>query len=121
MNRQQIGVTDFAREGVTVSTIQRIAVRKLGVALGLPLQNGEEAEAVPGILMHILERANEAGGEPPLPQPPDQTLVTNLQGFSGNQQVVEVAGNVEELIKYYQDCSQAAEVIRERMPALGAT
>ena len=45
------------------------------------------------------------------------TLVTNLQGFSGNQQVVEVAGNVEKLIKYYQDCFQATEVIRERMPA----
>ena len=117
MNRPQIGVTDFAREGVTVSASQRIAVRKLGAALELPLQNGEEAEVVPIILQRILERANEAEGEPPIPQPPDRTLVTNLQGFSGNKQVVEVAGNVEELIKYYQDCSLAAEVIRERKPA----
>ena len=117
MNRQQIGVTDFAIEGVTVSASQRIAVRGLATALGLPIQNGDEVEAVPRILMHIREQAHAAGGEPPLPQPPDQTLVTDLQGIPGNQQVVEVAGRVEELIKYYQDCSQATEVIRERMPA----
>ena len=116
MNRQQIGVTDFAIEGVTVSASQRIAVRGLATALGLPIQNGEEVEAVPRILMHIREQAHAAGGEPPLPQPPDQTLVTDLQGIPGNQQVVEVAGKVQELIKYYQDCSQATEVILERMP-----
>ena len=117
MTRQQIGVTDFAREGVTVSVTHRVAVRKLGEVLKLTVEIGQEAKAVPDILKHILERANEAGGEPPLPQPPDQTLVTDLQGIPGNQQVVEVASRVEELIKYYQDCSQATEVIRERMPA----
>ena len=117
MTRPQIGVTDFAREGVTVSVTHRVAVRKLGEVLKLTVEIGQEAKAVPDILKHILERANEAGGEPPIPQPPDRTLVTNLQGFSGNQQFVEVADNLEELIKYYQDCSLTAEVIRERMPA----
>ena len=73
---------------------------------------------MPGILMRIREQARAAGGEPPLPQPPDQTLVTDLQGLSGNQQVAEVAGSVEELIKYYQDCSAAADTTKERLPLL---
>ena len=118
MTRQQIGVTDFAREGITVSVSHRIAVRRLATASWAYLcKTVRRLDAVPRLLTHILERANDAGGEPPLPEPPDRTLVTDLQGISGNQQVVEVAGNVEKLIKYYQDCSQATEVIRERIPA----
>ena len=117
MTRQQIGVTDFAEEGVTISAIQRIEVRRLATALELPIQNGEEVEAVPSILMHIGEQAHAVGGEPPLPKPPDQTLVTDLQGISGNKQVTDVAKRVDELIKYYRDCSEAADTAIERLPS----
>ena len=114
MNRQQIGVTDFAREGVTVTPTQRISVRAIGRSIGLHLNGGEEAEAVPSILTRIREQARAAGGEPPLPEPPDPTLVSRLQGLSGNQQVVEVANNAEGLVKYYEDCTAVADTARER-------
>ena len=47
LNQQQIGVTDFFSEGVIVSAVQRIEVRKVASAMGLPAKSGEEAEAVP--------------------------------------------------------------------------
>ena len=115
MNRQQIGVTDFAREGVTISATQRLAVRRVGTAIGLPLKGGEEAEGVPSILMRIKERAHAAGGEPPLPESPDHTLVTGLQELFGNQQVAEVADKADELINHYLSCSAAADTAEDRL------
>ena len=117
MNRQQISTTDFAREGVTVSVNHRMAVRRVATAVGFPLQSGEEAEALNSILARITEQAVAAGGDAPLPQPPDNSLVIRLQGLTGNQQVVEVADNAEKLIEHYQAWTEASKTIQERLPA----
>ena len=117
MTRQQISTADFAREGVTVSVNHRMAVRKVATAMGFPLKGGEEGEALTSILARLTEQAIAAGGEAPLPQAPDNTLVVRLQGLTGNQQVVEVADNAERLTEQYQAWSEASKVIQERLPA----
>ena len=117
MTRQQIASTDFAREGVTVSVNHRMAVRRIATAVDSPMKNGEEAEALGSILARITEQSNSAGGEAPLPQTPDNSLVIRLQGLTGNQQMVEAADNAEKLIEQYRAWSEADRVIRERMPA----
>ena len=48
MTQQQIGVTEFFTEGVIVSIVQRIEVRRVASAMGFSAQSGEEAEVVPG-------------------------------------------------------------------------
>ena len=68
LNQQQIGVTDFFSEGVIVSVAQRIEVRRVASAMGLPAKSGEEAEAVPVILEHLQGEAQAAGGEAPPPR-----------------------------------------------------
>ena len=57
LNQQQIGVTDFFSEGIVVSAAQRIEVRRVASAMGLPAKSGEEAEAV----VVILERLQSEG------------------------------------------------------------
>ena len=116
MTRQQIGVTDFAREGVTISVNHRMAVRKLATATGFTLQGGKEGESLGDILAHIRDQANAAGGDTPLPLRPDNSLILNLLGTTGNQQIVEVADRADELIVQYQAWSEAAKVIQERLP-----
>ena len=116
LNQQQIGVTDFFSEGVVVSAPQRIEVRKVASAMGLPAKSGEEAEAVVAILERLQTEAQAAGGEVPLPPQPDTTIVRELRELAGNRQIVEVAEKADTLIDRHRDWSSAGEAAKERFP-----
>src|SRR6266566_4547195 len=87
---QQIGITDFYSEGITISSLQRIGVRKLITEMGLTVKQGEDAEAIPIVLKRLAELATDAGGNPPLPERPSTVLIEHLQSMSGNEQFVAV-------------------------------
>ena len=116
MTQQQIGVTDFFSEGVTVSVLQRIAVRKVASAMGLLTSSGEEAEVVPMILECLQSEAQDAGGDAPLPEPADTTIVRELQELAGNHQIVRVAELADVLIANHGEWLTAGEAARERLP-----
>ena len=84
--QSQIGVLDFVSEGVTITAGQRLAVRKVITTLNVPLKAGEEAEALPATLSKLIGLAKNAGGDPPLPQPPSRLMLDELQALSGNEQ-----------------------------------
>ena len=116
LNQQQIGVTEFFSEGTIVSTPQRIEVRKVASAMGIPARSGEEAEVVPVILEHLQSEAQAAGGESPLPDPPATTMVREFRDMAGNRQIVRVAEQADTLIAHYREWSAAGEAARERLP-----
>ena len=116
LNQQQIGVTDFFSEGVVVSAPQRIEVRKVASAMGIPAKSGEEAEAAVAILERLQIEAQAAGGEAPLPAQPDTTIVRELRDLAGNRQIVEVAEKADTLIDCHRDWSSSGEAAKERFP-----
>ena len=116
MTQQQIGVTEFFSEGVIVSAIHRIGVRKVASAMGLSVKSGEEPEAVPVILERLQGEAQGAGGQAPLPAHPDTTIVRELREMAGNQQIVGVAEQADILIARFVDWSRAGKSARERLP-----
>ena len=118
MNQQQIRATDFFSEGVVVTVRQRIEVRRVASGMGLTVMSGEEAQAVPILLARLADEAQSAGGQAPLPAPPDATLVRRLREnlAGGNQQIVDVAENTDALLAFYRDWTEAAETARQRLP-----
>ena len=116
LNQQQIGVTDFFSEGVVVSAAQRIEVRKVSSAMGLPVKSGEEAKAVVAILECLQSEALAAGGEAPLPAQPDTAIVSELRQLGGNRQIVGVADKSDTLIDQHRVWSAAGEATQERLP-----
>jgi hypothetical protein len=116
INQSQIGVLDFFNEGVTVTAIQRIGVRKLISDIGLPLKQGEEAEAIPLVLQQLITLAGEAGGEPPLPVRPDPTFIQDLQALSGNEQFVAVYDQRQKLLDSHREWTQCKVQRAQRWP-----
>ena len=95
MTHRQIGVTEFYIEGVVVTAVQRIGVRKVASAMGLPAMSGEEASAIPRMLERLQTEAHSAGGEAPLPERPDTAIISELRETTGNRQIVAVAEQAE--------------------------
>lgn len=114
--QSQIGILEFYNEGVTVSAIQRIQVRKLIADLGLPVKNGEEAQAIPRVLQRLVDLGAEAGGAPPLPEPPSTVFIEDIQALAGNEQFVKVYEQREALLNSHTSWTKAKELKEERIP-----
>ncbi len=111
---QQIGITDFYSEGITVSSIQRIGVRGLIASMGLTIKPGEEAEAAVKMLNRLIELSAAAGGNPPLPERPSTASIEQLQSMSGNEQLVAVYERREGLLNCFKTWMQASEKNKQR-------
>jgi len=113
----QIGVIDFVSEGLTVSVTHRMGVRKILTELGLQFNPGEESDVLPVALDRLIEFADGAGGEPPLPQRPSTTTVVQLRALSGNEQLLAVYDRRDELSQNLNAFNRATEQIAQRKPA----
>ena len=116
MTQRRVATTEFVIEGVTISVRDRIAVRRVGSELGMAVNNGEEPEAIPLILERMRSQAEVAGGDAPLPESPEQTVVAQLRELVGNHQVVEVAKQADALVSLYKEWSEASETAQARLP-----
>lgn len=116
IDRQKIGVTDFRCETVSVSTTQRLAVRKLLTDSAIPFKPGEELTAVPALLSELVRLADDAGGDPPLPARPNKTHLRDLGDLSGNELLVAIAAQRETLSKQATDWKGTAALVAKRRP-----
>lgn len=112
----QIGVVDFAREGVTVSAAQRLAVRKLLADLGLQTRPGEEVAALGKVLERLTALAYEAGGSPPLPPRPSTETVEELRILGGNELILAAFNRSDELRESQARWTANKELIEQRRP-----
>ncbi len=116
LQRSKIGQTDFRVESVTVSTANKIAIRKLCQEVGIPCNTGEEAAKVSVLLEKLKELAQNAGGDPPMPARPEVNALQNLMSKMGNEQLVAVANQKDHLIEQAKTWRQMADRITDRLP-----
>lgn len=116
MNRNDISGADFSSETVVVTASDRLRVRQLLQDVGLAAQQGQEASKIPDLLQRLLECAERAGGDPPLPLRPSVDHVRELRQLAGNRQVKAVADSHQRLLDDYRAWSAVAGRIAERLP-----
>ena len=108
---------DFRAESVTISTPQRLKLRKLFQTAGMNCKPNEEAAAAVQFLNKLEELARNAGGDAPLPRSPDIRHLATLQSLAGNEQLIEILGQKDRLTANFNDWNQAGRLARERQPA----
>jgi hypothetical protein len=114
--QSQIGVTEFKNEKVIITTPQRLGVRKLIQGLGLPVKNGEEAQAIPLVLQKLVDLAADASGPPPLPEKPSVQALLDLQALGGNEQFAAVYERRDQLLALHKAWSNAKTAAAARQP-----
>jgi hypothetical protein len=114
---QKLGTCSFRPETVTIALPERLAVRGLGQALGVPVVNDREADALPAILQALASAAAAAGGEAPAPPAPTIPDLATITALSGNEQLKEIASRVPALRASITAWKAAAAAIGQRLPA----
>jgi hypothetical protein len=116
LTQAQIGNTEFKNQVNGPTQLQRIEIRGTITKLGLQCKAGEEAAAVPVVLDRMLQLADAAGGDPPLPERPDTTFVKQLQGLVGNEQLAGFHDQRSAIEMAFHAWSASADRARERTP-----
>lgn len=111
-----LGLTEFYREGITVTAAHRLGIRVLLTNLGFPAKQGEEVASIPRVLSMLRELAASAGGDAPLPEMPSIASIEHLQVLSGNAQIVAVYEQRNELYDNFKIWKDKREQIAKRLP-----
>lgn len=108
---------DFKRESATVSTRQRLTIRKLFGEVSVSVVPGEEGAAAHDFLQAMSQLARKAGGESPLPARPNTNHLLELRSRAGNEQLLGIVERSEELSQNIRDWRRAGDLAEQRLPA----
>jgi len=118
LDRSSVTQTKFRPENVTLSKVQIIKVRGLINALlpeGLNCGTGEEQSKLPAAIVNAKQIAKSAGGEAPLPLAPSTELLTNVEMYSGKEQLQQAFENKAEIESQFSLWQDQAELADTRM------
>jgi hypothetical protein len=116
LDQAKISPAEFRVESATLDTRQRLKLRKLFMTAGVNCKPNEEVGAAREFLAKLLELAGSAGGEAPLPETPDVTVLRDLQALSGNEQLLAILEAQDDLEQGISDWTKAAELAAARLP-----
>lgn len=116
LERKSLGKVLLKVESTTVTTAQRIQIRKLLQKVSLQAKQGEESFCVPEFLKKMQELANSAGGEAPKPAHPDSRSLDEIRLLAGNEQLLSLYNRRDELAQSHSDWKDQTEKVEKRWP-----
>ncbi len=93
----QIGKVTLYKDDEPPSVGQRLAVKGLLTSAGIAYEAGQEGAQLSALLQRLKDLAGRAGGQPPLPEPPDTDQLDALLALGGNQRFRAVADEHDRL------------------------
>jgi hypothetical protein len=114
LERKAIGKAIFKIESAQVGAGQRIKIRSLFLKVGCQVKEGEELSAVPQFLQTMYILADNAGGDAPKPERPDVSILNEIRQTVGNEQLLLIVSNSEELTKSIDGWTKLGTRIKER-------
>jgi len=117
LERKYINKTFFKIESTTISTAQRIQIRKLLQKMKINVKQGEELASVSVFLEKMIELKAKAGGEPPKPEILDIPLLEELRLTAGNEQLLAMYNAREDLTGFINEWNDLANQIDKRFPS----
>lgn len=119
LDQNKIAKAEFRVEHATLSVSDRLVLRKLFQALGLPCKSGEEAARAGEFLTGLTALAKAAGGDAPLPAGPVVTEIEDIQRLIGNEQLVAIKNKANEWEDKLKAWAGTRDLIARRLPAWG--
>ncbi|HOS29006.1 MAG TPA: BREX system P-loop protein BrxC [Deltaproteobacteria bacterium] len=117
LERKALGKTLLKVESATVSTPQRIQIRKLFQKMGCHAKQGEELAMAQQFLQKMQDLADRAGGEEPKPAPPDTTTLDEIRLTAGNEQLLALYNRREEIGSAIDTWTDLASRVEQRWPS----
>lgn len=119
LDQSKISRAEFRVEKITLSVIERLAIRRLFQALSVSCKAGEELTKAPIFLEQLVTLGRATGGDAPLPVPPSITDIENVSARVGNDQLAGIRDNAMSFEKRISEWTKAKALVDARLPAWG--
>ena len=115
LERKHLTQARFEVENVTLSTAQKLAVRKL-LTETIGCKPGEEDSKVPEFLQFARDLAQKAGGPVPQPHQPDTARIDEIASEAGNSRMVKLYDYKDDILADIKQWQSQQEGIEKRTP-----
>ena len=109
LERKAIGKAAFKVESTTVTTAQRIQIRKVMQVLGIQAKPGEELAFVVEFIQKAMDLSSRAGGEAPGPSRPATESLEEIRLAAGNEQLMAIYNRRDELKTSFESWENQAK------------
>ena len=116
IDNTKLGQTEFRAEGITVNPMQKIAVRKLLDDAGIKVKPNEETLELKNYLTLLTRLAESAGGEAPLPAPPETPHLKALEALNGNDLLAALFDQKDALAQQTSQWRAVKQQAEARLP-----
>ncbi len=119
LEQAKIAKTEFRVEKITLGVKDRQTVRAVFLELGITVGSKMEDLALkaPDFISSFFSLPGEAGGEPPLPPPPDSSAFHDLRHLYGNECLAAIRDKESELKRFIADCKTRRDLLQKRRPS----
>lgn len=114
LERKHLTQASFEVENTTVTTVQKLAVRKL-LTETIGCKPGEEESKTAEFLQYARDLANDAGGAAPRPHRPDVAIINEIAGEAGNSRLVKLFDNKDAILASLKQWAVQKEGIEKRI------
>jgi hypothetical protein len=115
LERKHLTQARFEVENVTLTTAQKLAVRKL-LTETIGCKPGEEDSKTTEFLLFARDLAAKAGGVAPQPHKPETARIDEIASEAGNSRLVKLFDYKDDILKDIKDWQKQQEGIEKRMP-----
>ena len=115
LERKHLTQARFEVENVTLSTAQKLAVRKL-LTETIGCKPGEEDSKVPEFLQFVRDLAQKAGGPAPQPHQPDTSRIDEIASEAGKSRMVKLYDYKDDILADIKQWQSQQEGIEKRKP-----
>ena len=117
LDQAKVSVTDFRAETATLNVRERMKIRKLFQEADVPCNANEEAAKAGEYLAHLVDLADRAGGDPPMPARPRMIHLDELRALTGNEQLAAILEQHDDLARQAKEWGESADTAAKRKPA----
>lgn len=117
LDQAKISKTRFRVETITLTAKDKIKLRGLFQEAGITAKASDDLSAKSTeFLEQMTKLAASAGGQAPLPECPKTTHILDIRGLAGNERLVELLKQHDELKAQAKAWREAAELAEKRLP-----
>ena len=116
INQAKIGIAVFKKEVHTLAASDKIKLRKIYLDAGISCKPGEEFLHSNTFLNKLKELAGIIGGDAPKPEPINIQFLKDIENLDGNERLVRLLEEQEDLKSKNTEWSKKADLVRKREP-----
>jgi BMFP domain-containing protein YqiC len=112
----KIGVATFKKETHTLTVTEKISLRKMFTAVGIPCAAGEEFKKSNIFLNKLKELAAKISGASPLPEKISTQFIEEILFRDGNERLAAIVYDIKNLQEKYFEWESNLEIVDDRLP-----